>query len=86
MRDAVRPLDDGNGGQLGQPEVHGLSIELVHFRGVGRGLAHLVNQRVVGRVLPAPRHVGRFAGGLDKAAVVLAQHKIGVAHRAEVAD
>ena len=86
MRDAVRPLDEGDRGQLGKPKVHGFAVELVHLRGVGRGLAHLIDQRVVGRVLPAPRHVGWFAGGLDKAAVVLAQHKIGIAHRAEVAD
>ena len=85
MRDAVRPLDEGDGGQLIEPDVHRPAIEVFHRGVVGEGLAHLVDELVVLGVAPAPGIVGGRAGGLDEAAVVLAQCEIGVAHRAEIA-
>ena len=85
MRDAVIPLHDGDGRQLGQPDFHGLAEERLQRGVVGRGLPHLIDQRVKRRIRPAPKPLGVRAGGLDEAAVVEPQREVRIAHTRAIA-
>ena len=61
-------------------------MEQVDQLGIGWvGLAHAIDDGVALGVGPAPKRRRRRASGLDKAAVVEAQRKVGIAHRAAVA-
>ena len=85
VRDAVIPLHNGDGGQFGQPDFHSLAKERLQRRVVGRGLPHLIDQRVKRRIRPAPEPLRVRAGGLDEAAVVEPQGEVRIAHARAVA-
>ena len=85
MGDAVEPLEQGNGGQFGQPDLEGLAEQRHQRRVVRRGLAHPIDQAVEVCVAPAPEVLGGRAGGLDVAAVVEPEGEVRVAHGPAVA-
>ena len=47
LRYAVIPLNQRNGGQFTQPNLHGLAKEILQLGIIGRRLSHLINNRIV---------------------------------------